>query len=544
MTGFGIGEVRVGVGVNVTWDLIKTLYSKIKTDLDRRISPEAREFEFDWLGSIVDATLDILAGTGSNLGTKAANTLHRWIVNIPDEFARQEVKAWLQSQSVRESAKAVLTGLLAGESTDELRQALVQSYCVHTGDTIAAADLAIRIVVKFVGDTIAGSLTDGERVLLAKADSMHSDVREMKETIIRLSDRFSAPSVTANQTVSLNDQRLVRAFRLSQKAERFLRTKFKANGSGLGELLRCVAQNIRNFDLALATTLGRFAPVRNKLMHEESPNISDSDLDRLLDEVDAALARHLAQAPSEKSLSLPSRQWFVSADGFGEFTTIAEALSRATEDDQIIVLPGVYKEAISFDKPLSVVGKGEGPDEVTILQDGDVLEIGASRVALDNITIKTTGQRAFGIVLLPGMDSIAISRCRLSAPHGDGLVAMHGSGLRLIECRFDKCRVGARLDANTAIIECRFTGNDHALLARDGTTSSIVKCEFDDNQFGLEVRGDAQVEVHDNDFRGGTYAIVAVGQPSGRIFSNRYSGFQPDHRLVKMHGAPNLLFQD
>jgi hypothetical protein len=544
MTSFNLGEWRFGVGVNLTWDLIKSVYSKIKTDLDRRITPEAREFEFDWLESIIDATLNILAGTGPTLVSQAANVLHQWLVNVPDEFVRQEVKGWLQSGPVRENAKALMTALLAGEPTERLRASLVQSYREYAGGSMPAADAAVRIVIKFIGDTIAGSLSDGERVLARMQQAMHSDVRAMHRSIIQLSDKLDAIPIAGAQSISSDDQRLVRAFRLSQKAERFLRVRFKANGNGLGELLRCVSSNVRSFDLALATTLGRFAPVRNQLMHEERPKISASEVDSLLDEVDAILSSHLAQPPSETSLSLPSRQWFVSADGFGEFTTIAEALSRSSDGDQIFILPGVYQETLSIDKPISLLGKGEKPEDVTIAADDDLLEIGSSRVVVDNIAFKTARQHAFGVVLLPGMDRVIVSKCALSVPSGEGLVAMPGSGVSVVECRFEKCRVGARLDSNAAINQCTFTGNNHALLVREAATTAIAQCSFIANQFGLEIRGDGSADVHDNDFQAGSYAIVAVGQPAGRIFSNRYSGYQPDSRLVKMHDAPRLIFED
>jgi hypothetical protein len=544
MIDFDLGEWRLGVGVNMSWDLIKTVYSKLKTDFDRRISIEEREFEFDWLGKIIDNTLDILAGAGENFISQTANVLHQWLVNVPDEFLRENVRAWLQDRAVRENAKVLMVRLLSGENIDELKTSLVQSYCQHTADSATVGDSAVRIVIKFIGNTIEGSISDGERVLLAKAQSTHSAVREVHESIIDLRQRLSAIPLQGGQYTSSDDQRLVRAFRLSQKAECFLRVRFKARGNGLGELLHGVSLNVRNFDLGLATTLSRFAPIRNVLMHEERPSISTAEVDRLLDEVETVLSRHLVQPPAKTSLSLPSRQWFVSADGLGEFTTISEALSHAARGDQIFILPGSYQELVSVDKPVSLIGKGESADDVIITADDDILEVGASEVVVTNLTFKTQRQHAFGVVLLPGMDRVVISQCGFAVPNGEGLAALHATGITLNDCRFEQCRVAARLDSNAIVSQCSFVQNSHGLLVRAEAASAIEKCSFKANLFDIEIRGNASVQIHDSEFQAGSYAIVAVGQPTGRIFSNRFNGYEPDSRLIKMDGATGLVFEE
>src|SRR6266849_304384 len=108
MSGFSVDEWKLGVGVNVTWDLIKSVYSRIKSDFDRRISPQDQEFAFDWLDTIVASAMDILAGTGTNRISKANNVLHQWLVNVPEEFSRREVRAWLTDPAVRQEANALM----------------------------------------------------------------------------------------------------------------------------------------------------------------------------------------------------------------------------------------------------------------------------------------------------------------------------------------------------------------------------------------------------------------------------------------------------
>lgn len=548
MSGSNVGDWSVGVGVNATWDLIKAIYSKIKSDLDRQISSQQPDFEFDWLDKIINNTLDILAGAGTNRISQLSNVLHQWLVNVPDEFLRQDVRRWLESSAVRRDAKSLMAQLLSGENIDELKTSLVRSFCEHTESSVVTGDMVVRIVIKFIGDTIEGSISDGERVLLAKAQSTHAAVQVVHESIIqleqRLMEKIVALPVQGGQVPSLDDQRLLRAFRISQKAEGFLRDHFRAHGNGLGELLRSVSVKVRNFDPSLAIALEKFAPVRNLLIHEQRPPISAPEIEHLLDEVDTILQRHLPRPPAETSLALPSRQWFVSGDGFGEFTSISEALSHSAAGDHIFILPGSYHEKVCIEKTVFLFGKGESAGEVIITTNEDLLEIGARDVVVSNLTFETQHPHAFGAVLLPGSDRIVVSQCGFAVPKGEGLVALHATGVTISECRFEHCRVGVRLDSNAVVTQCTFAQNDHGLLVRSQAVSTIEKCSFRGNQIDLELQDGASTQVHDNEFQAGSYAIVAEGQPTGRIFSNRFSGYDPDSRLIRMHDAQALVFDE
>ncbi len=46
--------------------------------------------------------------------------------------------------------------------------------------------------------------------------------------------------------------------------------------------------------------------------------------------------------------------------GSGDFTSISEAINNALPDTEIIIRPGLYRETIIIDKPLKLIGEGEG----------------------------------------------------------------------------------------------------------------------------------------------------------------------------------------
>lgn len=543
MSGFGVGDWLLGVGGNATWDVIKALYSSVKKDLGRRIGRGDADFEFDGVSRIINGAMDVLSGAPVGGVGQLATVFHRWVVNVPDQLLRQSVSGWLQEPSVRENARALTTHLLNQEDFEPFRSSLVDSFSAYTGDSVEAGDAVVRIVIRFIGETIEGSMTDGERVLFAKAQLTHNAVRAVQESIVHLTDKIAVLPVQSGQPLSSDDQRLLRAFRASQKAESFLRERFRASGNGLGDLLAAVSPRVRKLDGELVTALKKFVPVRNVLMHVEKPSIGAVEIDALLDELEAALGRNSASSLAETTLALQPRHWIVGADGFGEFETISEAISCSAAGDQILVLPGVYREALAIERPLSIFGKGESADDVTIEAEHDVVEIGASNVVLSNVRLKSSGRHSFGALVLPGSSRTVISECSFAVGEGEGLVVLNAAGVTVNECRFAKCRVGLRIEANVVAKQCVFTENHHGILSRGNAESTVEECSFAANQIDVELQDGTTARIHDNEFQAGAFAIVAVGNPSGRIYSNRFPGYGIESRFVRMDDAPALVFE-
>ena len=232
----------------------------------------------------------------------------------------------------------------------------------------------------------------------------------------------------------------------------------------------------------------------------------------------------------------------------GEYTTMAEALAAAEPGDTVTIGPGVFRENVVLDKPLTVRA-AEGPGTVriepaagtalTLLAsarvEGLVLEgqdgsapavlIGAGQGELTDCRIVT--RSSVGIEVRGGAGPVAVRRCTVDNPGGLGIRVADGAAALFEECevvaagqtgvvvrsgataRLERCRVhhatgaglvltgeGSAVDA----VGCEFYEiNGNGIQAEDRSTGRLSDCavhRVTDN--GLALDSEAQLELLDS----------------------------------------------
>ncbi|MEM6448209.1 MAG: right-handed parallel beta-helix repeat-containing protein, partial [Cyanobacteria bacterium P01_D01_bin.123] len=75
----------------------------------------------------------------------------------------------------------------------------------------------------------------------------------------------------------------------------------------------------------------------------------------------------------------------------GDYVTLTDALKAAVPGTRILVRPGLYREGITIDKPVEILGDGE-PGDVTIEAFGkDTILFQANMGRIANLTLRQSG---------------------------------------------------------------------------------------------------------------------------------------------------------
>ncbi len=184
----------------------------------------------------------------------------------------------------------------------------------------------------------------------------------------------------------------------------------------------------------------------------------------------------------------------VAADGSTDFSSIQAAVDAASSGDTVVVKPGMYTEAVTIDKDLSLLG--DGPR-------GEIVVAATADPARIDSRADTNRPHA---ILLTG-ESVTVAGLTVSTPDGtNGVVAT--AGAPVIE------RVSFVGPEET---EVRASAHTHRLftsLAFFGQTSPTVQdCEWDGY---AAVRDGASVNFVGNTVNGDTISIDGPGESSVR----------------------------
>jgi parallel beta-helix repeat protein len=111
--------------------------------------------------------------------------------------------------------------------------------------------------------------------------------------------------------------------------------------------------------------------------------------------------------------------YLVAADGTGGFTSIQAAVDAASDGDTIKLEPGEYRESVTVDKDITIVGDSEDASQVVILipPDGPQVRLGAHRMnfafelqdaeaSIGGLSIHGSGLRTTAFVLRGGEPTI------------------------------------------------------------------------------------------------------------------------------------------
>lgn len=331
-----------------------------------------------------------------------------------------------------------------------------------------------------------------------------------------------------------DDECLLRVSRLSQKAEKLLRERFNATGNGLGELLRSRRAEIRKSDAPLERALGKFAPLRNKILHNEDHQVDLQVVQREVEALDRCLEPYMSKRPSVTVATEP-RQWFVCPNGMGDYLSISEALAVAAPSDTIFVLPGTYREEVVVEKSISLLGRPAGGGEVTIeAMDGDGVQIAASGVTLSDFVVRADTPKAFGAVAFPATEGTRLERCRVIAGGGTGVAIMRGAAAVLDNCSMEKCLIGIRTDGTVRVEQGSVAESEHGVLMRGAGSAVFEKVSIRENLVAVELHDDSRATFVDCSFEPGEFGAVATNRSVCSLQGCHFGSYGADAMIVKV----------
>lgn len=227
-------------------------------------------------------------------------------------------------------------------------------------------------------------------------------------------------------------------------------------------------------------------------------------------------AEAIPPSPSIRSAAADKSQVFVSQDGSSRWRSVSRAVKAARPGARIIVRPGVYKEFLHIDKPLSIIGEGRrghvilgpAPPEryrgklCGVHVDADLIIRGLtiktafdpSGIYVDGANLKLvdceiTGSATVGISVFGG--SVSISYCDIhnfQLPGKTGL-AVYGGRVEVIDSHIFDNHLGISTSARTDIISSLIDRNGIGVEVQYGAAASLTRCTIKDNETGISSMG-------------------------------------------------------
>ena len=199
--------------------------------------------------------------------------------------------------------------------------------------------------------------------------------------------------------------------------------------------------------------------------------------------------------------SASAATFVVLPDGTGDFTTIADAVAAAASGDVISVGAGVYADALTISKSLTIESKSGAA--VTVLDGLNaqriVLVQGACNVTLRGLTMKNAHSDNGAALLVWQQARVVLENCIITDNFATGSNAVHvrhpGSSLRIQNCQFlhnvagvHSGALSASMGANLHVLDSKFVENQapgHGAMNAQDSHVEIEGCLFLRNVGGL-----------------------------------------------------------
>jgi parallel beta-helix repeat protein len=208
----------------------------------------------------------------------------------------------------------------------------------------------------------------------------------------------------------------------------------------------------------------------------------------------------------------------VDKNGEGEFESIQEAIDNAKPGSKVYIKPGEYKEIISINKKISIIGEDKDTTLISPISEKNKYAIclGAPEVTICHLSIKN------------GAPGLYASGIRVKA-----------SNTQISNCDIFDTPVGIVIwTSNNIVDNCNFWGCDDEGVALIGTQYSdcnnnkITNCKFRENCDGIELQYSSSNTISNCDFYDNTHTgIDAIASSNNnniilncRIYNNEAHG--------------------
>jgi F-box protein 11 len=202
-------------------------------------------------------------------------------------------------------------------------------------------------------------------------------------------------------------------------------------------------------------------------------------LSRLADELLVAL-RPKAVTPAELRVGSNER-----------YEKITAALEGARPWDRVVVSEGIYREAVSIDRPVEMIGLGDFRKVVIESSSDNVISVQAEQGRIANMTVRHVGNCCSGIKITNGRLVIEGNEVTSS---GLSCISIQGGAWPSI--RHNRIH----------------GGNQEGIYIGEGASGTIEENEIYKNRFaGIAIRADANPKVRRNRIYGGEREGIYIG---------------------------------
>ena len=258
------------------------------------------------------------------------------------------------------------------------------------------------------------------------------------------------------------------------------------------------------------------------------------------------LEQHMrAQSPNNSDrprIRTSKSQFFVDASGIGDFLTVSEAIKTAKNGDEIFVLPGEYDESLFIDKEVRIIGQSDGQDRPKLISPGDMAQIFSNSVHIESFDLRSTGAKAFGLIVFPDARGIMLKNCSIDISDGTGLVSLRNSELIIEGVRISNCKYGFRVEGYGVVTKSGFLSCQYGIVARNYGQSRIGECHFVGNEVGIYLDGGANGNVRSNVFQGPGFAVVAVNGSTAALAENDLTDCTNEYPTASLDDQSELTF--
>ncbi len=222
----------------------------------------------------------------------------------------------------------------------------------------------------------------------------------------------------------------------------------------------------------------------------------------------------------------------------GDFASVSAAIKAARPGDRILVRPGLYRESLTIDKPLELIGDGPLEDIEIRASDAHTLVFRASIGRVANLTLRQAGGNQAG--KKRNWYSVSISQGRLDlegcdiGSRGTGCVAIRdGADPRLRRNKIHdglECGVYVYQGGLGTLEDNEVIGNGAGVVIRTAGDPVLRRNQIHDNKkHGVFMDEGGRGTLEDNEVIGNDWGVVirTAGDPvlrRNQIHDNKESG--------------------
>jgi parallel beta-helix repeat protein len=213
-----------------------------------------------------------------------------------------------------------------------------------------------------------------------------------------------------------------------------------------------------------------------------------------------------------------------------QYSTITAALNAARPWDRVVVAEGIYPEAVSIDRPVEIIGLGDGRTVVIESSADNVISVQADQGRIANLTVRHAGTCCSGIKVTNGR---VVIEGNVVTSTGISCISIQGGAWPSIHHN--------RIHG----------GNQEGIYIGEGASGTIEDNDIYQNRFaGIAIRADANPKVRRNRIYNGDREGIYIGD-HGRglidgnvVRENAVAGIHIERGGSPIVGATNRLYSN